>query len=299
MMPSPALAGERVEVDSPAGRLSMYVAGAGPPLLLIHSVNAVATAAEVRPLHDHYRSTRTVYSLDLPGFGFSERSDRVYSPRLMTDAIKAAAGRILERGGAAAIDALALSLSAEFLARAAAEIPHWFRSLALVSPTGFRGTKPRRAPPGTTRAVPGLLRILRGPRNAWGAALFRGLTRPKVIRYFLRRTWGSTRIDDVLWHYDIETAKVPGAQFAPLYFLSGALFSADILDVYERLSMPVWMCHGVRGDFTDYRLTSLLTGRTNWRFSVFQTGALPHFEVLPEFCRDYAGLLDGAEHLLQ
>ena len=48
----------------------------GPPLLLVHSVNAAASAAEVRPLHEHYRATRTVLSLDLPGYGFSDRSDR-------------------------------------------------------------------------------------------------------------------------------------------------------------------------------------------------------------------------------
>ena len=31
-----------------------------------------ASAAEVRPLHEHYRATRTVYSIDLPGYGFAE-----------------------------------------------------------------------------------------------------------------------------------------------------------------------------------------------------------------------------------
>ncbi len=30
---------------------------------------------------------RTVYAIDLPGYGTSERSDRLYTPRLMTDAI--------------------------------------------------------------------------------------------------------------------------------------------------------------------------------------------------------------------
>jgi hypothetical protein len=46
-----ALRGERFEFDSRAGRLSAYLAGEGPPLLLVHSVNAAASAAEVRPLH--------------------------------------------------------------------------------------------------------------------------------------------------------------------------------------------------------------------------------------------------------
>lgn len=79
----PAVSGERIDWTGPAGPLSAYVAGNGPPLLLVHSVNAAASAAEVKPIHEHFRSTRTVFSIDLPGYGFSERSDRDYTPRLI------------------------------------------------------------------------------------------------------------------------------------------------------------------------------------------------------------------------
>ena len=42
-MPLPAaVSANRFEFDSAAGRLSAYVAGQGPPLLLAHSVNAAA-----------------------------------------------------------------------------------------------------------------------------------------------------------------------------------------------------------------------------------------------------------------
>jgi hypothetical protein len=158
-----------------------------------------------------------------------------------------------------------------------------------VSPTGLRGNVPRRGPAGTTRALPWLYRALRGP--GWGGALYRGLTRPAVIRYFLRRTWGSKSIDERLWAYDVLTARLPGAEFAPLYFLSAGLFSADILSVYESLTQPVWLSHGVRGDFTDYRGRRWLEGRGNWRFSVYPTGALPFFELPERFIADYDGFL--------
>jgi pimeloyl-ACP methyl ester carboxylesterase len=269
--------------------LSAYTSGHGAPLLLIHSVNAVGSAAEVRPLYEHYRTTRRVIALDLPGFGFSERSDRIYTPQLMTDAIIATVREIRTRYGAAPVDALALSLSAEFLARAALSAPAVFRSISLVSPTGLAGKTPHRGAPGTTLAVPGAYPLLRGP--GWGRALYRLLTLPKVIRYFLQRTWGRKEIDVRLWQYDTLTARQAGAHFAPLYFLSGRLFSADIDDIYERLAVPVWMSHGIRGDFTDYRQLGLVRGRHNWRFSVFPTGALPHFEVLDSFCEDFDQVL--------
>ncbi|GAB4204505.1 MAG: hypothetical protein OHK0022_29750 [Roseiflexaceae bacterium] len=66
--------------------LSFYSAGQGSPLLLIHSINA-ASAYEVRPIFEHFQASRRVYALGLPGFGFSERSNRDYTPRLFTDAL--------------------------------------------------------------------------------------------------------------------------------------------------------------------------------------------------------------------
>jgi pimeloyl-ACP methyl ester carboxylesterase len=285
----PAVGGERFDTHGFAGRVACYVAGSGPPLLLVHSVNAAASAAEVWPLHEHYRASRTVYSIDLPGFGSSERSDRTYSPRLMTDALLQLLDAMAARGHTGPIDALAVSTGCEFLARAAAERPERFRRIALVSPTGLRGTVPRRGPPGATRALPWLYRALRGP--GWGGALYRSLTRPAVIRYFLERTWGSKAIDERLWAYDVLTARLPGAEFAPLYFLSAGLFSADILSVYESLVQPVWLSHGVRGDFTDYRGRRWLEAQGNWRFTVYPTGALPFFELPERFIADFDGFI--------
>lgn len=290
-LPAP-VPGEVVHLQLPGfGRVAAFVDGTGPPLLLLHSVNAAASAAEVRTLHTHFSASRTVLSPDLPGYGLSDRPDLAYRPRLMTDALHACTAWLRQRCGGAPVDALALSLGCEFLARAAAERPADYRGLALVSPTGFMGSKVWRAAPGTTREVPGMLKLLRGP--GWGGALFRGLTRPGVVRYFLQRTWGSKAIDETLWQYDVLTTRQPGAEHAPLHFLSAGLFSADIHTVYEQLAMPVWMSHGVRGDFTDYRGSHIVRQRPNWQFSIYPTGALPQFEVPARFHADMQAFLDG------
>ncbi len=281
---TPALAAPTFEFDGAAGRLVCYVAGQGPPLLLVHSINATGSAAEVEPLFDDLQNSRTVFAIDLPGYGLSERSDRAYTPRLMTDALHATAAQIRQRSGFAAtqpIDAMALSLSCEFLARAAVEQPqHWGR-LALVSPTGFNGLSTRRAAPGTTRGLPMLHRVLSQP--LWAQALFNGLTKPSVVRYFLRRTYGRQDIDETLWAKAVEAARAPGARHAPLHFLAANLFSADIHSVYDAITQPVWMSHGVRGDFTDYRGAAMVEHKSNWRITVFQTGAMPYFEVREAF----------------
>ena len=287
----PALNGERLSCQSQGRDLNLYVAGNGPPLLLIHSVNAAASAAEVRPLQVHFQRTRTVCAIDLPGYGFSDRSDRDYTPRVMTDALHAAVALIRERMGDQPVDALAVSLSCEFLARAATEAPEQFRSLALVSPTGLAGKDRRRGPPNSTLAMPWLLRVLRGP--GWGGAVFRGLTRPGVIRFFLNKTWGSKNIDEAMWRYAVATAQQPGAEHAPLHFISGSLFSRDIQNVYECITHPTWLSHGTRGDFTDYDQKTLVASKPNWQISVFDTGAMPYFELTQAFCDRYQAFLDG------
>ncbi len=293
-----ALSGERQLIDGMAGPLSCYrtapalsPASTSTPLLLIHSINASASAYEVKPIYEHYGRLRPVYALDLPGYGLSDRSDRAYTPRLMTDALHALTAEIRRRHGPVAIDALAVSLSCEYLARAAVESPADYRSVALVSPTGFSGRTLRRGPPGGTRSVPWLLRTLQRP--AIGPRLFRWLTRPGVIRYFLQRTWGSKQIDEGLFEYDVLTTQQPGACHAPFHFLSAGLFSADINALYERLQMPVWMVHGTRGDFVDYRLKRTVAGRAHWHIDVLQTGALPYFEIPERFFAAYDAFLEA------
>jgi len=261
--------------------IACWTAGSGPPLLLVHSVNAAASAAEVRPLFEHARRNHTVFAVELPGYGHSRRGEQSYTPRLMTDALHATAAQIRERCGTGPVDALAVSLGCEFLARAAAEQPAHWRRLALVSPTGFNGRTPRRAAPGSTREVAWLYRLLSNPR--WAQGLFEQLTRPGVVRYFLQRTWGAKTIDEAMWAYAVATARQPGARHAPLHFLGAGLFSADIHAVYDALVQPVWACHGVRGDFTDYRGMSLVKNCARWQADVYPTGALPYFEVPAEF----------------
>ncbi|MEG9527384.1 MAG: alpha/beta hydrolase, partial [Hyphomicrobiales bacterium] len=268
---------ERI-ISRRAGALSLYSAGEadGVPLLLIHSINAAANAYEVRPLYLHYRGRRPVYALDLPGFGFSDRSRRRYTPRLMVEAIHAAVDEIRQRHGGCVIDALALSLSASFLARASLECSDAYRSLALISPTGFDAQLSGEGPPDGHRGRDWLRDAL--DRPPFGRPLFDALVTRPSMRFFLQKTFGSPDIDEDLLNYDYASAHQPGAEHAPWCFIAGHLFPTDTTRLYEQLRLPVWMVHGVRGDFVDYRLVPRVADRPNWRVETLPTGAFPHFE---------------------
>ncbi len=289
----PAVGGERRLVDGRAGPLSYYVAGDGPALLLIHSINATASAFEVRPIFEDLKRDRRVYAPDLPGFGFSDRANRRYDPALYTAAIEDMVELIrVETGGAGPLDALALSLSSEFLARAASREPRAFRRLVLVTPTGFdRRSAGRRGRPGDTREMRWLYNLFEGP--PWRQGLFDLLVSRRSIRYFLVRTFGSDAVPDELVDYAWRSAHQPGARHAPFAFVSGALFSADIRDVYEQLAMPIWVPHGTRGDFKDFSGNDWAEARGNWRFEAFPTGALPQFELPAVFNAALRGFVGG------
>ena len=285
----PALSAQRRDIESPAGRISIYSAGPQgaaselPPLLLVHSINAAASAAEVEPLFTHYRQKRPVYAIELPGFGFSDRSARPYTPRLMTDALHAVLAIIQSENGGKVADVLAVSLSSEFAARAKYEAPQSIRRLALVSPTGFSRTKRRYGPAGGTLGLPWLYRLL--TLSFWRQGIFNNLTRPSVIRYFLKGAWGTENIDETFWRYCLLTSRQPGAANAPFYFVSAFLFSTDINHLYESLEDPIWVSMATRGDFTDYRGRHTVEDKPNWQFHAVEGGALPFFEDLNRFTK--------------
>jgi pimeloyl-ACP methyl ester carboxylesterase len=263
--------------------------GAGRPLLLIHSINAAGSAYETRPLYLHYRGSRPVYAVDLPGFGFSERSRRRYTPRLMTEAIRAVVSEIRARHGHGPIDAIALSLSASYLAKACLERPEDYATLGFISPTGFDGRLSGNGPPDAHRGRDLVRDLL--DRPVIGQALFGALVSRPSMRFFLEKTFGATRIDEGLFEYDHLTARQPGAEHAPYCFIAGHLFPTDATLLYERLRLPVWMVHGQRGDFVDFRLAPLFAERPNWRIDSLPTGALPHFERLRAVTDSYDGFL--------
>ena len=67
--------------DTNAGRVAYYESGnpsnkKTAPLVLIHRINAAASAYEMKPLFDHYAPGRRVYALDLPGYGFAKASKK-------------------------------------------------------------------------------------------------------------------------------------------------------------------------------------------------------------------------------
>jgi len=254
-----AIDAELSQFASPgAGRLAYYsdTSTAGRPLLLIHSINAAPSSREMQPLFDRYRAQRPVYSLDLPGFGHSERGERPYSPGLYAAAI----GDMLAHIGDEPIDVLALSLSAEFAARAALAAPDRFASLVLISPTGFSR---RPLPP------PAVGRIAHGVLSAPGlsAGLFGLVSSRGSIRFYLGKSFNDSA-PDALVDYAYRTSHQPGARHAPLMFLSTQLFTPNAFDrLYRPLTELPVLAIADRDPYVSFeRLPEMVASHANWQY---------------------------------
>jgi pimeloyl-ACP methyl ester carboxylesterase len=223
---------------------------------------------EMKPLFDHYREQRTVFAPDLPGFGLSRRGRCDYTPGLYADAIL----EFLQSAVGRPADVVALSLSAEFAARAALQEPGLFASLTLISPTGLG----RREPPGETTSAR-LHRIFTLP--LLDGSLFRLLTSRASIRYFLNLNFEGRAPGEMI-DYAWATAHQPGARHAPFAFLSGKLFTRGArTKLYRPLQVPVLVLHDEDPNVSFDCLPQLLAGSDYWQAErIRPTRGLPHWE---------------------
>ena len=274
----PALDADRKDyLSEHAGRISYYVddSGKGVPLVLLHSINAAPSAFEMKPIFNAFRGERPVYALDLPGFGFSERSDRIYSPLFFQTAISEFLREVVGKP----VDIVALSLSCEFAALSANHYPEQIRSLVMISPTGFRQPRPitgaevARKQDGKDTVYSGLAFGL------WNRPFYDLVSSRPSIKFFLNKSFEGL-VPEELVDYGYMTSHQPGAQFTPTYFLSGKLFTPAVREtVYKVIEQPVLVIYD-RDPNTNFEMLPLmLRENQNWNgVRISPTKGLPHWE---------------------
>jgi pimeloyl-ACP methyl ester carboxylesterase len=276
----PALDAERKEMRTHHGQLVSYYQDKsvhGRPLVLLHSVNACASAYEMKPLFEYFRGKRPVFALDLPGFGFSERDARDYKPELYVDEIAEVLARVKDKHDSP--DVVALSLSCEFAARIAVTRKDLIHTLAFISPTGFEktGDGHGRAP---LRRVTS--RASAHSEHWWSPLLFGAIASHPSIHYFLGKSFVGA-VPPLLEEYAYQASHQRGAQHAPLAFLAGKLFTPGIYDTYAEVHRPVLALYD-RDGFTHLdRLQELVDASPMWESRrIAPTLGMPHFERLAD-----------------
>ena len=191
-LPAALDAPQRV-VPTRGGKLCYYAddSAEGRPLVLVHSINAAASAYEMKPLFEYYRGRRPVYALDLPGFGFSARDNRTYSPQVYANVLFDFFDQALEEPA----DVVTLSLGGELAARTALMYPNVIRSLAMISPSGFT-FKRREVPAKTLARAQQIHTLLAFP--LWRRALYDLIATRASIRWFLQKSFVGERCGSIV-----------------------------------------------------------------------------------------------------
>ncbi len=266
------------------------------PLLLVHSINATASAIEMAPVFERQSQRRPVIAIELPGFGAADRPDMFYTPALMNDAIAAAIDWVQQHVARGPVDIMAFSLGCEFATMVVLDNPSKVRTLTLIGPTAMeQRRKDERFEGGRTRLMAGMQKVLR--RKGFGKSVFSLLTTRLSMRWFLSRAWGGANFDARLLEHGRQCAHAADAHHAPLDFVSGALFTRGIIECYRKVRVPLWVAHGIRGSFSEYGACperagdGSLEGSRSVLRTPFNTGAFPHFEQAEAFDAAYEKFL--------
>ncbi|HEX2189415.1 MAG TPA: alpha/beta hydrolase [Longimicrobiaceae bacterium] len=247
--------------------------GRGRPLVFLHSINAVASAHEMRPLVQRFQreSDRPVLALEWLGFGHSDRPEVDYTPELLEDQLEHWLERVIQpRGG---VDLVGLSLGATYAVEVARRRPDLVHSVAALEPVGL-GEEPTELP----RIWSRLLFTLPGVQRAF----YDRLTTPEALYRFARDELFTPEfgVPEEYVEYGAETARVEGASRPLDDFLNGRLFPAEAREAFRRLRQPLLVVYGTVEDRRMESFTGLaeLEGRPNVEVVPLPTGALPHWE---------------------
>jgi pimeloyl-ACP methyl ester carboxylesterase len=99
------------------------------------------------------------------------------------------------------------------------------------------------------------------------------------VRFFLNMAF-TDRAPEAMVDYACATTRMPGASYAPFYFLSGQMFTPDAVgDLYLPLVQPTLVLYDTDPNISFDYLDEVLEERPNWRaVRIPETRGLPHFE---------------------
>lgn len=262
--------------------------GTGRPVVFLHSINAVASAHEMRPLSRAFRrhSDRPLYAMEWLGFGHSDRPEVSYEPGLMEDQLEHFLERVVQPAGGA--DIVALSLGAAYAAEVARRRPDLVHAIVALEPAGMD-----RNAPAIPRLWSRLLFTLPGVQRAF----YDRLTTPEALYEFAAENLFTPEfgVPEEFVEYASETARMDGASFPLDDFLSGRMFPRDAADAFKRLRQPLLVVYGTvesRRQESYQRLPEL-EGRPNVTVVGLPTGCLPHWERAQEVWERVRDFLDA------
>ena len=227
------LAGQLDEISWRGHNIVLTRHGEGKPVLLVHGLYPGASSFEWRHVVPALAERFSVITVDLLGFGRSDRPAARYTPGLF----QALLGDLVVRVVREPCAVVASGLSAAQLVALAGRDPRHISALALVAPTGVAYMRdPEPSASGTTRLLLGAPLV--------GNTVYNGLTSPAKMRRHLEGVYADDRmVTPTLVEHYVRMARQPGGKHAVAALLSGKL-NVDVRAALRRVRQPTLLLWG-------------------------------------------------------
>jgi pimeloyl-ACP methyl ester carboxylesterase len=227
------LAGQLDEISWRGHTIVLTRHGEGKPVLLVHGLYPGASSFEWRHMVPALAERFSVITVDLLGFGRSDRPAARYTPGLF----QALLGDLVVRVVREPCAVVASGLSAAQLVALAGRDPRHISALALVAPTGVAYMRdPEPSASGTTRLLLGAPLV--------GNTVYNGLTSPAKMRRHLEGVYADDRmVTPTLVEHYVRMARQPGGKHAVAALLSGKL-NVDVRAALRRVRQPTLLLWG-------------------------------------------------------
>lgn len=256
------------------GAISYAVAGSGPPLLLLHGLGAGNSMNEWSANYEELKRNYTVYAFDFPGWGLSDKPDRVFTAEDYIEPILFFAEDVIARP----CTLIASSDACTFAVAAASRRPELFSSLVLVCPSTHDDDET------TAKVAPFVQQLFQVP--VLGRTAFNLFNSRKAIRSFANDHlyYDKTKVTDSLVTRYYAGAHQSGSERGFAAFLSGAL-KLDVRRSWSELVQPALLIWGRNA------VINPIAGAPEWlalkndaRLEVIDEAMLlPHTEHAAEF----------------
>jgi pimeloyl-ACP methyl ester carboxylesterase len=216
------------------GKVHYDKRGMGDPLVLVHNIYAGASWEEYERNVAALARRFTVYSVDLLGFGGSDRPRIFYRAQTYAELVFDFLREVIK--GSAYV--VASGLSAAYVARAVTWEDEWFRKLVLICP--------RSEPTGldVPRWFAPVQRLLMTVPPAGASGFYESMTGEQELREFLRGNYYRPReVTEERVARLQEYARRPGSTHAYASLLTGYL-DMNILEVLPKVDVPVMLLWG-------------------------------------------------------
>jgi pimeloyl-ACP methyl ester carboxylesterase len=279
------LGGESGEIVWRGHRIAFTRQGEGSPVLLVHGLYPGASSFEWRHTVPGLVDRHTVITVDLLGFGRSDRPAARYTPALY----QALIADVLARVAREPSTVVASGLTAAHLIALAARDPRQIAVLALIAPTGVAYLRdPEPAGSATTRL------LLNAPLV--GNRVYNGLTSPTNVRQSLEAAYADDRlVTPALVESYVRAARQPGGRHAVAALMSGVL-NVDVRAALRRVRQPALLLWGgvARQNSVEHaHAFRVIKHDLSWSL-IQEAGDLPHVERADEVNAALRNFLDRA-----